>query len=586
MGGADDRGRRATTTDVLIEAAHFDPVTIARSARRHKLPSEASQALRARRRPGARRRRGRSSPSTCSSSTAGEWPTPSVTDVGTAGRAGPGDACDVDSPVEDRRHRLPRRARSSSTLQAIGCDVVDPATATTAHGDRRRPGAPTSPTAADLVEEVARIDGYDRIPSIMPDAARRAPASPTPSGCGALVADVLAGQGLSEVLSAPFVGADRYDRARPRRRRRGGAHRAAGQPAVRRAAADAHPAARHPGRRAAPQRRPRHARRRHLRARPGRRARRTAAARRRPRTSASGRPTRRSPPIRAAVPPQPRHLGRAGLAGDRGAGRLVGRRPPRRRSPTSSTVARTVGEALGLALEVSADAVAPFHPGRCARVDAGRRHPRRPRRRAAPQGRRGARPAGPHRGRRARPRRAHRGLRGDRAGPHPVTPSRWPRATSPSSSTSRCRPDAVQRALRDGAGEHLEALTLFDVYRGDQVGDGQQVPGLPAHLPGARPHADHRRGERPARHRAAGGGRGRRGGAARHERAHRGARRRRGRGRAGAGVRGRPRWPPRRRRHRVPRAASGGSSPTPSRTPGTPSSAGRAPSRRSPTGRR
>ncbi|MFM2433423.1 MAG: hypothetical protein RI974_163, partial [Actinomycetota bacterium] len=32
-----------TTKNVLIEAAHFDPITIARSARRHKLPSEASK---------------------------------------------------------------------------------------------------------------------------------------------------------------------------------------------------------------------------------------------------------------------------------------------------------------------------------------------------------------------------------------------------------------------------------------------------------------------------------------------------------------------------------------------------------------
>ena len=32
----------------------------------------------------------------------------------------------------------------------------------------------------------------------------------------------------------------------------------------------------------------------------------------------------------------------------------------------------------------------------------------------------------------------------------------------------------MQRALRDGAGSDLEALTLFDVYRGDQVGDGRK----------------------------------------------------------------------------------------------------------------
>ena len=34
--------------------------------------------------------------------------------------------------------------------------------------------------------------------------------------------------------------------------------------------------------------------------------------------------------------------------------------------------------------------------------------------------------------------------------------------------------DAVQLSLRDGAGPDLEALTLFDVYRGDQVGEGRK----------------------------------------------------------------------------------------------------------------
>ena len=42
MGGASTEVS-AQTTDVLLEAAHFDPVTVARSARRHRLPSEASR---------------------------------------------------------------------------------------------------------------------------------------------------------------------------------------------------------------------------------------------------------------------------------------------------------------------------------------------------------------------------------------------------------------------------------------------------------------------------------------------------------------------------------------------------------------
>ena len=42
MGGASTE-IGAATRNVLIEAANFDPVSIARTARRHKLPSEASK---------------------------------------------------------------------------------------------------------------------------------------------------------------------------------------------------------------------------------------------------------------------------------------------------------------------------------------------------------------------------------------------------------------------------------------------------------------------------------------------------------------------------------------------------------------
>ena len=42
MGGAATEVGESTST-VLIEAAHFDPITIGRSKRRHKLPSEASK---------------------------------------------------------------------------------------------------------------------------------------------------------------------------------------------------------------------------------------------------------------------------------------------------------------------------------------------------------------------------------------------------------------------------------------------------------------------------------------------------------------------------------------------------------------
>src|SRR5690606_21214393 len=68
---------------------------------------------------------------------------------------------------------------------------------------------PDLTSAPDLVEEVARIDGYDKIPSIVPT---------PPSGSGLthaqrgrrIAAEVLAGQGLSEIWSAPFVGDARH----------------------------------------------------------------------------------------------------------------------------------------------------------------------------------------------------------------------------------------------------------------------------------------------------------------------------------------------------------------------------------------
>ena len=49
--GGETTEMSATTTNILVEAAHWDAVSMFRTGRRHKLTSEARQALRARRRP-------------------------------------------------------------------------------------------------------------------------------------------------------------------------------------------------------------------------------------------------------------------------------------------------------------------------------------------------------------------------------------------------------------------------------------------------------------------------------------------------------------------------------------------------------
>jgi phenylalanyl-tRNA synthetase beta chain len=175
--------------------------------------------------------------------------------------------------------------------------------------------------------------------------------------------------------------------------------------------------------------------------------------------------------IRAAVPPQPRHVGLL-LAGDR---ERAGWWGPGRPAEVADVVelARTVGEALGLVLEVSADAVAPFHPGRCARVTlpdgttvghVGELHPKVVAALGLP----------------ARTVAGELDLEvltvASEATVQARTLTTFPMAQSDVAVVvdEAVPADAVQRSLRRGAGEHLEALTLFDVYRGNQVGDGRK----------------------------------------------------------------------------------------------------------------
>jgi phenylalanyl-tRNA synthetase beta chain len=197
-----------TTTDILVEAAHFDPVTVARTARRHKLWSEASK----------RFERG-------VDPTLGPIAAQRVADLlvqlagGTIDPLGvvvpylgdpipiafsPGDAAaliGVDYTDDEVR----------DTLTLIGATVdatVDHWTVTPP------PWRPDLVDAPSLIEEVARITGYDRIPSELPIA---------PPGRGwtrvqqatRRLAQTLAAAGLTEVLAYPFQSAATVERFEP-----------------------------------------------------------------------------------------------------------------------------------------------------------------------------------------------------------------------------------------------------------------------------------------------------------------------------------------------------------------------------------
>jgi phenylalanyl-tRNA synthetase beta chain len=197
MGGASTEVSD-TTADVLIEAANFDPVSIARTARRHKLPSEASRRFERGVDPQVARAAaarvvqlleqlgGGHADELGSSSGEFESGTPILLPHGFVSTV-------VGVEFSDDEVR--------STLAEIGGDIRETEGGLLVTPPSWRPDLKDEP---DLAEEVARIVGYDRIPSVLPVA---------PPGRGLTrdqhlrrqVATALAASGLTEVLVYPFV---------------------------------------------------------------------------------------------------------------------------------------------------------------------------------------------------------------------------------------------------------------------------------------------------------------------------------------------------------------------------------------------
>ena len=189
----------STTTNVLIEAAHFDPISIARSARRHKLPSEASK----------RFERG-------VDTMVGPNAIARVIQLLEVHAFGSGDRLGADlnlvEPTEpislalDFAQSLVGVAYTEQevigALQTIGCQVES-----LANGELSvvpPTWRPDLKHKTDLVEEIARINGYERIPARLPVA---------PPGRGLTrnqkmrrnVLSALVGASAVEVLNYPFL---------------------------------------------------------------------------------------------------------------------------------------------------------------------------------------------------------------------------------------------------------------------------------------------------------------------------------------------------------------------------------------------
>jgi phenylalanyl-tRNA synthetase beta chain len=207
MGGESTKADESTI-DVLVEAATFDPVSVARTARRHKLPSEASKRFERGVDPLVARAAAQRMVDLLVELAGGtadelgaeivpEWE-PRVVRLHVSGVNGLLGTDYSDEEIRD-------------AIEMVGCTVSlgtagDPdllfVTPPSWRSDLTR--------AADLIEEVARIVGYDRIPSELPVA---------PPGRGLTrdqrlrrrAANVVTAAGFDEVQSYPFVSRAQLD---------------------------------------------------------------------------------------------------------------------------------------------------------------------------------------------------------------------------------------------------------------------------------------------------------------------------------------------------------------------------------------
>ena len=492
MGGETTEISDATTT-VLVEAAHWDAVSMYRTGRRHKITSEA----------GKRNERG-VDPTICEAAAdrvvellaehGGGRADPGVTVVGTP------PAMPVVEVPGDLAERVSGMAiseeRSIECLRAIGCDVQGAGTLSVTPP----PWRPDLRDAQDFSEEVIRLVGYDLVPSVLPT---------PPSGRGLTrsqqlrrrVGRTLAGEGFVEVVTFPFVGEADLDALGltaedPRRdllRLSNPLSAEAGfmtttlLPGVLRAAGknvghgNTDLAIFETGTVTLP----RHS------------------------GPAAILPVDRRPTddefaaLDAALPAQPLHLAVV-AAGDAVAGGWWGEARPVAWSDAVEAV-RSVAAALGLEVTAAAVELAPWHPGRCAElsvVPGGHRRGGgdRARRRGAPDRVPRLRPARAHRGRGGRPRPAHRARGAPAPGAHLlVVPGRegGRRARRGRLGAGRRRRGRAPRGRR-GAARVDPALRRLHRRPGRR---GQEVPGLRPALPRGRPDPQGGRGVRGTRRR-------------------------------------------------------------------------------------
>ncbi|KAA9393529.1 phenylalanine--tRNA ligase subunit beta [Kocuria coralli] len=211
MGGASTEVKQETV-DVLVEAAHFDPITIARSARRHRLPSEASKRFERSVDPRIQAAAAQRAVELLTE-LAGGTVQPGAGDVRSGAAPAAAPVLLPESYASERVGVDYAPERIEQVLTMIGCEVRPlPATGDGAPGWLVTPPSWRSDLSApeDLAEEIARLDGYDKIPSRLPIAPPGRGLTEAQTGRNRVLAS-LAAAGLTEVLNYPFVSQEEND---------------------------------------------------------------------------------------------------------------------------------------------------------------------------------------------------------------------------------------------------------------------------------------------------------------------------------------------------------------------------------------
>ncbi len=184
-----------STTDIALEAVRFDPMCIAKNSRRHKLSSEASRRLERSVDPSLAQFASARFVQLLTAHSSAKYVATSV------------DGEPVYAPLVTIDPTYISRIlgfevapeKIAEILRTIGCDV-DESSFTIDPPSWRSDLL----TAADFAEEVARMIGYDKIPSILPPRPKHASLTSVQKRRRA-IASMLAGRGLAEVQTFPFT---------------------------------------------------------------------------------------------------------------------------------------------------------------------------------------------------------------------------------------------------------------------------------------------------------------------------------------------------------------------------------------------